>query len=140
MKSCLINNVEYSGCFVEFVSQISSEDWSYYDYIDNISDQIYLIMKQTNVSKAELSRRLGTSKPFVTKVLSGQANLTMKTLIKILHALGYKPETRIVPIDSIGKWTYTSKQRKPSTWKAIHPEGTVSNVHYEKNNNKALVA
>ena len=44
-------------------------------------------MKEMKVSRAELARRLGVSKAFVTKVFNGNPNMTIKTMVTILHAL-----------------------------------------------------
>lgn len=45
-------------------------------------------MKDQNVTKAELARRLGVSKPWITKLLDGNHNLTMKSLLNVALALG----------------------------------------------------
>lgn len=44
------------------------------------------------VSKVELARRLGKSKAFVTQVLSGGRNLTLRTLADFADALGCRAE------------------------------------------------
>ena len=44
------------------------------------------LMENENVSRAELARRLGVSSAYVTKVLRGQSNLTLKTVSDFLFA------------------------------------------------------
>ena len=44
------------------------------------------------VSRAELARRIGKSKPFVTQLLRGQNNMTLRTLSDLANALGYDVE------------------------------------------------
>jgi transcriptional regulator with XRE-family HTH domain len=46
------------------------------------------LMEKENVTRAELARRLGVSSAYVTKVLRGQSNLTLKTVSDFLFALG----------------------------------------------------
>lgn len=46
------------------------------------------LMAAAGVSKAELARRLGTSRAFVTQTLSGSRNLTLHTLADIAFVLG----------------------------------------------------
>jgi plasmid maintenance system antidote protein VapI len=47
------------------------------------------IMAKENINKAELAQRLGCSKSYVTQVLNGRANLTLRTLADLGWALGY---------------------------------------------------
>lgn len=44
-------------------------------------------MEELQVSRAELARRLGKSRAAVTKMLEGNANLTIRTLAEVLFAL-----------------------------------------------------
>ena len=44
-------------------------------------------MQKTGLSRAELAQKLGVSKPFVTKLLNGNPNMTIKTMVSIAHAL-----------------------------------------------------
>lgn len=55
-----------------------------------LCEQIYLIMEQENVTKAELARRLQTSRAYITKLLQGSANLTLDSLVKVARALDCK--------------------------------------------------
>ena len=53
------------------------------DFTEKIVDK----MQKTGLSRAELSQKLGVSKPFVTKLLNGNPNMTIKTMVSIAHAL-----------------------------------------------------
>jgi transcriptional regulator with XRE-family HTH domain len=57
---------------------------------DEISEQIHLIMAREEVKPAELARRLGKSRAYVTKILQGNANFTIDSLVQIARALGYR--------------------------------------------------
>jgi transcriptional regulator with XRE-family HTH domain len=100
------NGIVFYGRLAELNSEISSEEWDFYNYTDEISDQIYALMERKKINKAELARRLGKSRAYVSKVLCGEANITIKTLAKILNALGAKVEFKIVdknePINWLG--------------------------------------
>ncbi len=52
-------------------------------------------MRAQGVNKTELARRLGRSRPYVTQLLSGQTNMTLRTLVAILAALGRRPRVVI---------------------------------------------
>lgn len=45
-------------------------------------------MEEQGLSRAELARRLGTSQAYVTKVLRGNVNFTLATLVKLARAVG----------------------------------------------------
>lgn len=53
----------------------------------DITETICEIMNQNGIRRADLSRRLKTSKSAVTKMLNGSSNFTLKSLMKIAIAL-----------------------------------------------------
>lgn len=52
-----------------------------------LCEQIYSIMEQEGITKAELARRLQTSRAYITKLLQGSANFTLESLVKVARAL-----------------------------------------------------
>jgi transcriptional regulator with XRE-family HTH domain len=60
-----------------------------------LCEQIYLIMQREGVTKAELARRLKTSRAYITKLLQGSANLTLESLVKVARALGCKLSVKL---------------------------------------------
>ncbi len=52
-----------------------------------LSEQIFQAMEDKGISEAELSRRLGVSRAYINKILQGNANLTIESLVKIGRAL-----------------------------------------------------
>jgi transcriptional regulator with XRE-family HTH domain len=53
-----------------------------------IAEQIYRLMEAQNINQSELARRIGKSRAYVSKMLSGKTNFTMETLITIGEKLG----------------------------------------------------
>jgi transcriptional regulator with XRE-family HTH domain len=51
------------------------------------SEVIARLMAEQNVSKADLARRLNKSRAWVTQLLSGKANMTVRTLAEVVYAL-----------------------------------------------------
>lgn len=45
------------------------------------------LMKEKEISRAELARRIGTSRAYITKLLGGNANFTLMTMVKLAMAL-----------------------------------------------------
>ena len=52
------------------------------------TERICELMDRHDTSRAELARRLGKSRAYVTRLLNGQPNMTLKTLTQIAVALG----------------------------------------------------
>ena len=44
-------------------------------------------MIDTGMKRSELAERLGTSRAYVTKLLDGQENMTLKTVVRVAAAL-----------------------------------------------------
>lgn len=104
IKDFTLGDVTYYGPLAETAATISIEDMDYYKLIDNVSDQIADYMEKKNITKSELAHRMGTSRAFITKILSGDVNMTFKTLSRILHHLGAKPEMKIFSKNDAIRW------------------------------------
>jgi transcriptional regulator with XRE-family HTH domain len=55
-------------------------------------------MERNAVPRAELARKLGVSKAMVTKLLSGNPNMTMRTMVTVAHVLGCELDVGIHPL------------------------------------------
>ena len=56
-------------------------------------------MEKQQVTRAELARRLGFSPPYVSKLLSGNTNMTLKTISDLFYALGRSVRIVDRPLD-----------------------------------------
>ena len=54
----------------------------------DITDNICREMEHSEINRVELAERLNVSPPAVTKILNGNSNFTLKTLLSISDALG----------------------------------------------------
>jgi transcriptional regulator with XRE-family HTH domain len=52
-----------------------------------LSEQVFQLMQDQGVTEAELARRLGASRAYVNKVLQGDTNFTIESLVKLGLAL-----------------------------------------------------
>jgi len=59
-------------------------------------EEIAIAMSREHVSKAELAKRLGRSRPFVTQILNSGRNLTLRTWADIATALGHRVIPRMI--------------------------------------------
>lgn len=51
------------------------------------TDDLYELMEKHQVSKAELARRIDSKPSYITKVLRGDTNFTLKSMVKLARAL-----------------------------------------------------
>ena len=61
------------------------------------SEVIASLMAEQNVSKADLARRLNKSRAWVTQLLSGKANITVRTLADVVYTLGAEVKLQAQP-------------------------------------------
>lgn len=73
--------------------------WSYLTTLE-FTDNLVAEMDAQCVSGAELARRMGTSRAWVSRVLAGECNLTTATMGKLAFALDMRVTTQIVPLDT----------------------------------------
>lgn len=104
MRQHTVGDVTFFDEFADITAEITPEEWKYYDLADEISDQITEFMAARKISKADLARSLGKSKAFVSKVLRGDANITVKTLSSVLHHLEARIEFRIAGENDFVQW------------------------------------
>jgi transcriptional regulator with XRE-family HTH domain len=69
------------------------------DLSQEVCDEITWYMRQHKVSRAELAGFMGVSPGRVSQILSGDENLTLRTLNSVVSALGARLELTLRPID-----------------------------------------
>lgn len=52
-----------------------------------LSERVLSRIGQLGISQAELARRMGVSRPMITKLLTGDSNFQLKTLLRLSDAL-----------------------------------------------------
>ncbi len=66
-------------------------------FLIDILEELVVHMEKQGMTRAELAKRLGVSRSFVTQVLKGSPNLTIRTLFRVLWAAGLSLEARTEP-------------------------------------------
>jgi transcriptional regulator with XRE-family HTH domain len=66
------------------------------------TERILELMQQQNVTRTELARRLGKSKSWISQLLAGEANFTLRTLADVFAALGKRA---VVDVEGQGDGT-----------------------------------
>jgi transcriptional regulator with XRE-family HTH domain len=60
------------------------------DLIMEVTETLCELLENENITRKELAVRLGKSKGFISQLLNGGRNLTLRTVADILYVLGYK--------------------------------------------------
>ena len=79
---------------------------------------IYNAMSEAKLTRAEVGRRMGSARSFVTRILQGDYNLTIRTYARALAACGFEARFSRVRIDP--------------TWNELNPR-----IHVETNEGAA---
>lgn len=72
--------------------------------IVEVAEQIWAAMASTKATKSEIADRLGKSKAFISQMLNGSRNMTLRSLADIAHCLGYKVHISLKPEKSVDAW------------------------------------
>jgi len=62
-----------------------------------LGEDICLLMEQQRLSRTQLAERMGVSPAYITKILSGNPNLTIKSLLKLADAMGKELTLQFAP-------------------------------------------
>lgn len=72
-------------------------------WLENIQNDVYRhvheYMEEKNLNKAGLARDLGFSRPYITQVLNGEFNFSLKKLIELSLAIGMAPMIKFKGIE-----------------------------------------
>ena len=86
-------------------------------------------MDQEDVNRAELARRLGAKRQFITRVLNGTPNLTLLTLVKIATALNRQLKVDFALRDAPWKYDFSEEKSSDLSWQeAIEHQVVVPRV------------
>lgn len=87
---------------LDFLTGVADEDRSGPEYrlqalVLEISDRVHARIQQLGITQAELARRMGVSRPMVTKLLTGESNFQLRTLLRLGDALDMDLMVDFVP-------------------------------------------
>lgn len=80
-----------------FETADTNADYVAAGYCADIAKNIENIMEAKGINNTQLAEKLNCKKPYITKILSGEANLTLHSLAKISVALDSRFEIALKP-------------------------------------------
>ncbi len=105
---------------VRYESKANEKLFARTDLIENVTEDLMIAMENLGISKAELARRLGKSKSYITQTLSGSRNMTLSSLSDLCFELNIKPEIKVLARSEKLDFTETTIAK---TW---HKESTIA--------------
>ena len=89
--------------------QMFEEAESHADYwidgpISEFTEDLARLMEEKGINRAELARRMGTSRAYITKMLGGNANFTLLTMVKLAMALDGAVHIHIADKRAVTRW------------------------------------
>ncbi len=82
----------------------ASHEYRKESVILDFTEDLVARMDALGISRSALARRLGASPAYVTKILRGNANFTLDSLVKIADAVGCQLSTHLTPCDREAMW------------------------------------
>lgn len=73
-----------------------SEDFQVEKLILHFTEEVVATMKERNLSQADLARKLDKSPAYVSKMLAGETNFTLRSLVRIARALDLRLQLGLV--------------------------------------------
>ncbi len=63
-----------------------------------VTEQIARLLEARRMSRADLARALGCSNAYITKLLAGNQNLTLESLVRLATSLKTRLEVQLIPV------------------------------------------
>ena len=72
--------------------------------IVDVAEQIWAAMASAKITKSEIAERLHKSKAFISQMLNGSRNMTLRSLADIAHCIGYRVSLSLERQDVTVAW------------------------------------
>lgn len=96
-------------------------------------DEVTRSMAKRRVNKAELARRLGTSRAYTSKLLRGDANFTLATMVKIADVLSEELHLHVADAGASVRWYDVLTGEAGSTMpEPIWPQATPTHTYRQE--------
>lgn len=120
-------------------TRIDQQEW----LILQVTLHIEKLMQDQEVSKSELARRLGVNRAYITQLLDGQTNMTLKKVADVMLALD---SSLVVDTASVGfQTTITPRpadmcRSHESAWEPMNENPTVKSEFSSEKQDVLMVA
>jgi transcriptional regulator with XRE-family HTH domain len=64
-----------------------------------VTEAICKLLQKFNIKRSELARKLGVDKSYITQLLDGSSNMTLKTISDVLFCLDSRAKIKLEPVN-----------------------------------------
>jgi transcriptional regulator with XRE-family HTH domain len=79
--------------------EVLTEQW--YGFVQNLIGNMQSAFRSANITQKAMASRLGKKESFISRCLSGQQNMTVRTIFMIARAMGYRLEIKFQKVSSL---------------------------------------
>lgn len=72
--------------------------------IIDFTEELCRVMDESGVSRAELARRIGSSPAYITKILRGNSNFTLSSMVRVSRALEHEVRIHLSRPYAMTRW------------------------------------
>lgn len=95
-------NTKHTNPFTDLFAGLEhDEEYLAIDFAELFDREIQRAMKAQGVNRKELAERIKVSPARITKLLSGEGNLTVRSMVQVALALGLKVEPKVSKIGAV---------------------------------------
>lgn len=92
----------------EFLERVETSPHYWHEVpVLEFTEDLLRRMEEQEMSRAELARRMGTSRAYITRLLGGDANFTLMTMVKLSMAVGGALHVHISDQQATTRWQDT---------------------------------
>lgn len=114
MKNSSLYHTELEASSIEHKKLYAAEELSF-----NVTEDILIYMEDNNISKSELADRLNKSKSYISQLLSGSRNMTLRSLSDICFSLNIKPTVSFEDASKVLIEPKSILKKSPSNWQDV---------------------
>ncbi len=106
----------------EFLERVETSPHYWHEVpVLEFTEDLLRRMEEQEISRAELARRMGTSRAYITRLLGGDANFTLMTMVKLSMAVGGALHVHISDQKATTRWQDTLPREKAAAEEAEAP-------------------
>ena len=105
-----------------FETLLQTEEYWLEEIQNEIFRKVHAYMEREHLNQSQLASRLGVSKGYISQILNGHFNFSLKKLIRLSLALGLAPQLQFTPLSELAQKKANTYQPQTKIRKASEPK------------------
>ncbi len=99
------------------MSKAEDRQWAQESLIFDVTEDVLIAMEDAGISQQELARKMGKSRSHISQLLSGERNMTLRTLASLCYELGAEIKAKITHPNAPQAWVDSTPISSTAPWK-----------------------